>query len=456
MIRFLNILFLLFSFQMHAATVIIKGESNAPNQMVRVIIQKDYVSYLEQTLANSKTDSQGKFELHIDIEQITSVQIALGLDRAEIVLKPGSTYRFKISQPKNGASTSYFEKESIQLIVLESNDGGIQKQIDDINMIFNAFVMQHFNDLYHNRRVDLLDSLKQAIDVRLPAKVDGFVTDYNTFKQATLLQTVRSRSSDQWIKSMFFGKPIVYSNPEYMNLVNEVFRDYFISNRRYQSEALKQAMESSLTGFVGYITNNLLFNNQPQFCELVCLLNLRDLYFNVEYDKERILNLLNQFQQQSLFAEHKQMAANIILEVKYLEYKSVAPAFQLKNAANKVVSGEQLKGKGILLNFIQDSCQACLSGLNDMKNLYDSFKEDYTFITISTADGFNNSAKYFKNNNLNWMLFNLGEDILMLEAYRVKTFPEYIILLKDGTIGMAPAPQPGQNLVYHLNRLRRQ
>ena len=50
-------------------------------------------------------------------------------------------------------------------------------------------------------------------------------------------------------------------------------------------------------------------------------------------------------------------------------------------------------------------------------------------------------------------LLDLDDDILLLEEYQIRTFPDYIILRKGGKIGMAPAPAPDQYLDYHVRRI---
>jgi len=454
MFRFSLILFILFSVNLHATQVTIRGQSNAPHQIVRLIVCKDLISNFDQTLATAQSDETGNFILNVDIQYITAVQMALGLDRVDIFLSPGATYQYKLNRSETGLTTSYFEKEPLGLTVLKSSDGGLQQQISDINLVFNAFVIQHFDDLYRNKRTSLLDTLRLAIANRLPSKPVSFVSEYNTYKQASLLQTVRGRSADQWIQTLFIQKPVLYTNPAYMNLLNEVFRDYLSINRAYQIDDLNRSIQVGYEAFMQYISLNPILKMSPQISELVGLMNLRDLYFNASCNREAIIQLLNQFRMKSQNPTHRDIAANIIQSVSYLAYKTDAPTFTLKNKASESIALNDFHEKEILLNFVQDSSAACLRGLLEMKLLYEKFKDDYVFITISTNEGFGNYIEYFKKNDLKWSLLNLSTDILLAEAYRVKTFPEYFILLKESKIGMAPAPQPEENLAFHLGRLR--
>ena len=45
-----------------------------------------------------------------------------------------------------------------------------------------------------------------------------------------------------------------------------------------------------------------------------------------------------------------------------------------------------------------------------------------------------------------WPLLDLGDNILLLEDYNVRTFPEYILIRKGNKIGEAPAPSPERYL----------
>ena len=54
-----------------------------------------------------------------------------------------------------------------------------------------------------------------------------------------------------------------------------------------------------------------------------------------------------------------------------------------------------------------------------------------------------------------WPLLDLGDNILLLEAYNVRTFPEYILITKGSKIGLAPAPSPERYLEERVRSLYR-
>ena len=59
----------------------------------------------------------------------------------------------------------------------------------------------------------------------------------------------------------------------------------------------------------------------------------------------------------------------------------------------------------------------------------------------------------FDEKHQEWPLLDLGDNILLMEAYNVRTFPEYILITRGSKIGEAPAPSPERyldNRVKHL------
>jgi hypothetical protein len=446
---------LLFPLCLSAAQVTISGESNLPSVPARLIVLKDYVSNAENVLASVTTDLNGKFKLTADIQGITFAQIALGLERTEIVLKPGATYTVKFVSAGSQQQNSYFEKDPPSMEVLSASDDGLYRQISDINLIYNTFVMQHFDNLYRRKKINLLDSLQSAISSRLPANAGSFVKQYSTLKQATLRVAVKGgKGSEIWLRKLLDDKSFTYNNPEYFNLLTEVYRDYFLNNSYFKINELQQEINTGYSSFMKYLTAFQPLSGNQSLSEVISLINLRDLYYNSAFDQSAILRLLDGFQKQSSFAEHRQIAANLIVALQYLTYGTKAPDFSLGSNSAQKLSLADLSKKHVLMIFADASSPAFQADLVSLKTLYDEFKSDYEFVVIATKESFPEIEKVFRKQSIPWPLLNLADQVLLTESYRISTYPDYIILLKEGKIGMAPAPRPDQYLSYHLTRLR--
>ena len=90
--------------------------------------------------------------------------------------------------------------------------------------------------------------------------------------------------------------------------------------------------------------------------------------------------------------------------------------------------------------------------LNDLSQ---QWQDTINIVTIATKECFDDYKQTFENKGYKWKLLNLDDDILLLEDYQIKTFPDYVIIGRNGKVGMSPAPSPDQYLEYHVRRLYR-
>ncbi len=451
---FFFLVFCFFSFKILDAQVIINGSSNRPNVPVRLIIPKDLVSNAESVVAESSTDEKGNFQLSAQIQAIHFAQIAVGLDRTELVVKPNSSYKVEIQCLESKTDQSYFERDPPVLKVLQTSDDDLYRQISDVNLVYNTFVLQHFEKMMQRRQLNLLDTLRVTLESRLPARPDPFVSAYSYFKQASLKLALKgSRSSDLWLKDLLQQKPVLYDNPEYMQLLNVVFTSWFLNDNYFKINVLKTKIEEGFNFFLAYVSDCQGLAYDQQRIELISLINLRDLYFNSTFDQTSVIKLLQGFVAQSKFAEHRNIAKNLIEEFSYLSYATKAPDYHLVDESSVVYHPSDFESKNVLMIFVQGMTPAFHNDLEGLKSLYDTFSDKYTFVICSDETNVAALRHSITKMGIHWPVLSWKNDPLFPERYRVSTFPDYVVLLSGSRIGMAPAPRPDQYLKYHLDRL---
>ena len=83
-----------------AQDVSITGTTNKPHALVRLLTYNDMFSYEQKTAAETHSDENGKFTLDADIKEITPAQIAVNLDRVDLVLSPSGNYDIEVFVPE--------------------------------------------------------------------------------------------------------------------------------------------------------------------------------------------------------------------------------------------------------------------------------------------------------------------------------------------------------------------
>ncbi len=436
-----------------AEKLVIRGTSEYPNTLVRLMVYDDLISFHENTLAIAMTDNKGNFELAAANGTSRQLTLAMGLDRAQLFVKPGAEYHLHIPQQEQDPNQSFFEKESLHYEIIFSNDMGFSDGISEVNLVYNTFLLQYFNTVGRRFRTDLIDSLRMEIAGRTKHINDTFLNQYIDYKIATLEMASRSKSQASILTEYFTGKPVLYHNIEYMGLFADIFRHAFAGLRSVSLADQAAAFERGLLATDSLLSTDSRLASDIRLRELAMLLNLNELLSSRVFPGKTIENLLTAIADESRFEEHRKIAANILKQNLRLAFGTEAPVFRLNTSDGTIIDLRDFADKPILLSFVRNNCLVCENDLLDLQNIWALFQDRYHFLTIATAEAFDDMVLFFGDNGFTWPLVNLGQHILLLEAYNVRTFPEYIILLKNGRVGMAPAPGPERHLEHHLRRL---
>lgn len=107
----------------------------------------------------------------------------------------------------------------------------------------------------------------------------------------------------------------------------------------------------------------------------------------------------------------------------------------------------------VLLQFVDGVSHTVDHQFESLASLHRQWQDSVQLITVSTKDQLLGYRKRFEEHHYDWPLLNLGNDILLLERYEVKTFPEYFIILPGTKIGLAPAPALDGTLEKEVRKL---
>ena len=130
-----------------------------------------------------------------------------------------------------------------------------------------------------------------------------------------------------------------------------------------------------------------------------------------------------------------------------------ATDFNLKDSQGHDTKLSDYKNSLVLLQFVDGFSPVSERQFSQLYDLHRQWQDSVQIITISTKDKMDAYKKQFAEKHYDWPLLNLGNDILLLEAYNVKTFPEYILIKRNTKIGEAPAPSPEQFLEERVRKL---
>ena len=460
-ILLLSLVFLLLNVNnIFSQNIIIKGKIQKPiansqslesESLVRLLTFNDMLTLEQTTIFETKSDKAGNFTIEANIDEITLAQIAVNLERVDILLKPNSSYEVEINIPEQEKNVSYFEKRTPTIKIIKSDDDDLYYQYHMTEKIIDNFLMNNFNQLYRGRKISLLDSLDIEIERNIGKIKSDFVKDNLRYRKAAIQMAVNNNK--KVINQHFSKQDILYLQPAYMNLFQEIFANY-LSSMQFNPYDLRQHIYSSYDNFLKYIKEKDAFLAENQdLAEIIIAWDLKRLYYEMPDDKKQILKQLNAILQTTKNQKNKEIINNILKQINRLSFNTDAPTFALKDDNGNIVKSSDYQGQMVLLQFVNQVSPMTDHQFNTLHELSQQWNDTIQIVTIATKESFNDFRQMFDNKGYKWKLLNLGDDILLLEKYQIKTYPDYIILGKNNKIGMAPAPNPDQHLDFHVRRL---
>ena len=417
------ILALLCPIFMLGQNVSIVGKTNIPNALVRLLTYDELLTNNQTKVAENQSDKNGNFSLQAEIKEMTPAQIAINLERVDVILSPNGHYDFEIIIPEK-KENSFFEREQPVLKINSVDDGGFYSQYLATQAFIDDFLYDNFNSIYRGRKTSLLDTLDNQI-VRNFGKINNVYTkNAINYRKAAVLMTINKKKT---ISEFFDKQEVLYLQPEYMDVFQELFKTD--------------------------INDPDFLSRNPQLAELINLNNIKKSFFNNAIDKKSALKAVEDIKKSSKYQKNKMVADNIAKLVNDMTYDSDAPAFSLKDKDGKTIKLSDYQDDMVLLQFVDKYSPLNEHEFSVLNGLKKQWNDTIQVVTIATKETFQDYVQLFDKQGFRWQLLNLGDNILLLEDYHIMTYPAYVILKRKNKVGMAPAPSPDHNLDIQVRRI---
>ena len=435
-----------------AQNVTITGRSNKANALIRLFVYEDLVNETGILLNQSQTDAKGNFILEGNVKQNLPARIYVGLEPVDLVLTPNANYDIEIIVPEKKEDVSYFEKELPTIRVKRATDKGIYRQVIYSEEIINGYMMEHFNQIYRGRQLRYIDSIQNTINREVPDIKSDYVKNHNRYKIAAIKLGISTDGGKKIIKDYFDGQPVLYTQNAYIDLFKELFDNYF-NSAVYDSHLLSDAFGEGPAAFKKYLNTDPLMANNPRLAELITIYNLQKLCYGDRGTSRLAKDHLNYIKGQTKYAEHKTIISDFFAKYDRLAPGTAATDFTLKNGDGKEVSLSDYKDRLVLLQFVDGNSPVAEHQFAELRSLHNQWRDSVQILTIATHEKMDFFKQQFAEKKQDWPLLDLGEQILLLEAYNVRTFPEYILIKRNNKIGEAPAPSPERYLGERVTKM---
>ena len=421
------------------------------------------ISFRDTEISRCTVNDSGNFVCPLQIDDTRLIFINLGTYNCYFFAEPGHSYnlRFPARQDRSQAEemNPYFEPARVH-IVAKPTDAATHLTLSDQSKEDLNFLIRAFNDAfyphYYKYVIIAATSNPTKSDInsdieQLTAPFDSieheFFNAYIVYRIALLKMFGNEQNAEKIGKEYFLGKPVLYNNPAYMELFNEVFNDFFIKfaegnpkldlltviNRKKSLASLNRILKE----------NEMLANNT--FRELVIIKGIYDAFYNEQFSRPALLLLLDSISNTSVNAKHVAYARDIKTQVTGLLTGYEPPAFKLLDKDSNIFSLSDFSGKYVYLNFCTSFSYSCIKEFELLRILHSRLQDKLQIVTIIMDGEHTTLNELISKYNFNWMFLHHGLQPGIRTDYDIKAFPAYFLVAPDGKLLLSPAPSPLDN-----------
>jgi peroxiredoxin len=416
----------------------------------------DQLTNTEKELGRVRVDSFGNFRISLKIEETIQIYIHLGVFRITFYAEPGAEYDLGLPpyQAKTEADylNPYFKEIEVHAFIRNTKP-------DDLNIIvrmfddsYGPYYDKFASNIKSKDNPALIDST--IVNIMKPFKgvKNEYFIQYARYKLAMLRHMAYQFKSRAMSEQYFANQPILYQNPAYMELFNQVYDKYFMYFIRTVEGKILDSdinVNRSLNKLKASLQQNNMFKNDS-LLELVILKNLYDEFYSDRFSRSALLTIVDTIISNSKLSEHRFIAQNIRTNITRLLAGYEPPQFTLLNSDSIPVNLSDLKGKYVYLCFCSCFSYACLKEFDMLERMNSKYSKYLQIVLVSVDPKLSELRGFVSKTDYKWMFLHFGLHPEILKEYDIRGYPTYFLIDKQGKLLLSPAPSPFENMELKL------
>ena len=429
-----------------AQNTVIKGLAKSYEyKEIGVWVNTDYISNTQRKLTYTVIDSSGNFLLEFKTKEIQYITLKIENNTSSMYAEPGRQYQVIFLPPDSSTYQNQNVEHSVKLSINLKSKTEINALTMDYDKRFDDFFSQDYKSFVSRSPQPKIDSFKTAMHTYYNTVNNTYFDAYITYTIAALEQKTKV-SEKKLFAEYIYNKPVVYTNPEYMNFFNTFYKQ-MLQNFALSKEGFPLTFQindkGSLSGVINIMKRNAFLKNDT-ICELVLLKGLFESYYDGSFNRSSISSILQQIASESWIAQHQLIAKNILNSFSALHTGSPAPFFELPDKTGLTHSLTDLRNKNYLyIMFYDAKSTACLEQMKVITSFKKTYGERITFVCISN-DKTNKELQEFcaRYPKFDWVFLYDNSNGQLKTNYEIKLFPTYFLINPDGDFVQVPAESP--------------
>lgn len=468
-ILFLGIFCFLHNFWLASGQIVIHG--NAPDYIGQTLIFNTYsnqISNTEKLVATVKVQDDGNFSFEIKVTHTDYIFCHKGIFFMYLYVEPDIEYTIRLPQyikrkPEDKINP-FFEEVKVHLMLSSFETLHNREIIDktkELNFLirsfddyFDPYYNKYAKQMYTKQTASDMDSTLKKIESTFARSDNPYFEVYYQYRMG-LLKFMSTRFKSRHISDNYFlNKPILYDNPAYMELFNKVYDKYFVYFGRTQTgKLIYQDINNakSLSRLKNTLAQDKVLSNDT-LKEIVILKGIHDGFYEMEFQRQALLQILDSLTTTSIIKEIKNIGAEIRYKITRLLADYPPPPLKLLNQDSVWTSLDKFKGSFVYLVFATTQNYACLKEFQMLKKIQDKHPDLLKIVVVSADEKFSDIRMYARKSQLKWtfLFYDNNAQPDVLKEYDIRTVPTCFLIDKEGKLAISPAPLPSENFEGYL------
>jgi len=427
------------------------------NTKIKVLCYDDAFSKTEKQLAILQLDKQGQFSVEFEIDETQMVFLSLGVFRGYFFVEEGKEYQLSLPPRRDLTPAQkidpFFEPQDLLLGFRNADKNGLNSLIRQFDNQFDNFINQNFDGIYN----------KRSSSVGL-AFIKQMKSDYATVKNAYFQVYLRYRlgfldylaSPEAYIslEDKYFAKqPLELNNTAFTTLFNKIYDNSLgTAFHRREKSKFNKALESSdpYSNLTRAMLSYPVYKDE-NFRDLLLVKAVFDGTENAILTRRKAIGILQKIKQNSQDSDVQRLTKNYLAKLFHLLKNTPVPDFKVGNIAL-----ENYKGKYLYLNFCNTSNSVWEGDFELLKKLHMAFGKDIDFLSLSSDLDPVRFKNRLKQKEISFPIIQIDAENTILEDYKIKVFPTYIIINPEGKVYQYPARGPHDGVEKIFVKIQRE
>lgn len=417
----------------------------------------DRITFIKEEVFRLDIDENGDFETNIELQGVVYVFSEFEIYHAYFFLEPNSSYELILppyeKKEDKDIFNPFFTPTKVQIGIKGMEKTDLNYLIMDFDYYYDKYHDLNYIELYGDGLNTDVDTFINEINERYEYANNDYFTNYKRYRIAMLKNIVTQKKYEPTISYVYFSKDsVLYDNPAYMDLFNNIYDNYFDHYLRSQNGGLLYAVihYGHSISRLNTLLSQKAEHKESQFRELVMLKGINDAFGNQNMQWLPLLLTLDSLNIVTKYPLHQKISQNIADHVLSMAKGTAAPPFELPDTAGNLKSLADYRGKYTYIHFANTTTYSSLIEFELIKNIYDKYKGYCIFVTILTDEDQDQAKEFIKQNAYEWDFLFTEINSKTISTYQIDAYPTYFLLNPYGTLIMSPAPSPIDNFEAYL------